>query len=98
LHVKVAYLPGPPVPRACRQPSLGSQAFASTDLVRQQIWAAIRALKSCGMAILIVDKNVADVAEVAQRMSVLEKGNLAWAGAPIELSASADLKQRCLGV
>ena len=50
------------------------------------------------MAILIVDKNVADVAEVAQRMSVLEKGNLAWAGAPIELSASADLKQRCLGV
>jgi branched-chain amino acid transport system ATP-binding protein len=76
----------------------GQPSVASTDLVRQQKWVAIRALKSCGMAILIVDKNVADLAEVAQRMYVLEKGNLAWARAPIELSASADLKQRYLGV
>ena len=67
-------------------------------LVRHQIWSAIRSLKSRGLAILIVDKNVADVAEVAERMYVLEKGSLAWTGAPTELSRSDALKQRYLGI
>jgi branched-chain amino acid transport system ATP-binding protein len=67
-------------------------------LVRLEIWSAIRSLKERGTAILIVDKNVADVAEVAERMYVLEKGRLAWSGAPADLSKNEELQQRYLGV
>ncbi|TIN88542.1 MAG: ATP-binding cassette domain-containing protein [Mesorhizobium sp.] len=43
-------------------------------VIRQDIWAAIRKLKSSGQSILIVDKTLAELLPVADRCFVLEKG------------------------
>ncbi|MDB6000458.1 MAG: transporter ATP-binding protein [Rhizobacter sp.] len=67
-------------------------------MVRTEIWAAMAALKEAGCAILVVDKNVADVAKLANRMLVLEKGRLVWSGTSLELQQDAALQQRFLGV
>ncbi len=67
-------------------------------LVRQEIWNAMRTMKNQGCAILVVDKNVEDVALLASRMYVLEKGRLAWSGSPNLLGSDAELQRRLLGV
>jgi branched-chain amino acid transport system ATP-binding protein len=67
-------------------------------LVQREIWSSIRKLKELGYALLIVDKNVSDVAAVADRMYVLEKGRVAWAGSPDVLRRDAELQHRYLGL
>ncbi len=49
-------------------------------LIRQQIWSALAELKSRGMAILIVDKNLEALASLADQHVVLQKGRLVWSG------------------
>jgi branched-chain amino acid transport system ATP-binding protein len=67
-------------------------------LIRQEIWAVIRLLKERGYAILVVDKNLHDVAQLAARLYVLEKGRVAWTGAASTLCGQEDLQRRYLGV
>ncbi len=65
-------------------------------VVRQEIWTAIRTLKAAGLSILIVDKSVAELATVADRCVVLERGADVWQGTPAALQG--DLAARYLGV
>ncbi|QIE57475.1 ABC transporter ATP-binding protein [Pikeienuella piscinae] len=66
-------------------------------VVRQEIWVAIRKLKSdSGFAILVVDKSLKELRAVADRFSVLEKGESVWTGAGDSLTG--DLVERYLGV
>ena len=67
-------------------------------LVRQEIWAAIRQLRREGMAMLIVDKNLREVASAAEGMVVIEKGRVAWRGTSDQLCIDTELQQRYLGV
>ncbi|MDO8770911.1 MAG: ABC transporter ATP-binding protein [Burkholderiaceae bacterium] len=67
-------------------------------LVRREIWNSMRKLKDEGCAILVVDKNVHEIAELASRMYVLEKGRVAWSGSPSVLRSDAELQQRLLGI
>ena len=67
-------------------------------LVRHEIWSAIATLKERGCAILVVDKNLNDVGRLAERMVVLEKGRIAWAGPSEALCSDAALQRRYLGV
>jgi branched-chain amino acid transport system ATP-binding protein len=67
-------------------------------LVRQEIWAAVRMLKQNGLAIVIVDKNLSEMAAIANRMVVLEKGRVAWSGPAETLHGDAELQQRYLGI
>jgi branched-chain amino acid transport system ATP-binding protein len=67
-------------------------------LVRHEIWTAIAALKERGCALIIVDKNLNDVGNLAKRMIVLEKGRVAWAGSSSALCNDAVLQHRYLGV
>ena len=66
-------------------------------VVRREIWAAISKLKrDSGLAILVVDKSLKELARVADRAVILEKGRSVWAG---EFAAlSADIITRHLGV
>ena len=64
--------------------------------VRREIWAAIHALKAAGLSILIVDKSVAELATVADRCVILERGANAWSGPVAALTR--DLMDRHLGV
>ena len=65
-------------------------------VVRQEIWAAIHALKDEGMSILLVDKTLKELLSVATRCVILEKGETCWQGAPQDLTE--DLTNRYLGV
>lgn len=50
-------------------------------VVRLEIWAAIARLKAeTGMAILVVDKSLRELGQVADRAVILEKGRSVWAG------------------
>jgi branched-chain amino acid transport system ATP-binding protein len=51
-------------------------------VVRQEIWSAIALLKEqAGMAILVVDKSLKELATVADKAVILEKGKSVWSGA-----------------
>jgi len=67
-------------------------------LVRQEIWDCLARLKHEGQAILVVDKNVAALAKLADRHHLIEKGRLVWAGTSADLLADPGLKERYLGV
>ena len=50
-------------------------------LVRQEIWEALTALKlSTGVAILVIDKSVAELSRLCDRAVVLERGTTVWSG------------------
>lgn len=58
-------------------------------VVRQEIWAAVRRLKSeTGMAILVVDKSLAELRGIADRAVILERGSTVWSGAMSDVTAA----------
>ncbi|MBY8977437.1 ABC transporter ATP-binding protein [Rhodobacteraceae bacterium NNCM2] len=65
-------------------------------VIRQEIWAAVRKLKAEGLALLIVDKSLAELLPLADHCTILEKGRSVWAGAPGALDH--ELSSRLLGV
>jgi branched-chain amino acid transport system ATP-binding protein len=67
-------------------------------LIRREIYRSIERLKSAGLAILIIDKDVKALTRIANRHYVLEKGRVVWAGTSAALAANEDLQHRYLGV
>ena len=67
-------------------------------LVRTEIWRCLVHLKARGQSILLIDKDVAALARIADRHYILEKGQIVWSGASAELRARADIQHRYLGV
>ena len=67
-------------------------------LVRQEIWHAIQGLKRDGLTLIVVDKNLKELATVADSCVVLEKGRVAYAGNLATLSRDHSLTARYLGV
>ncbi|MEO1548872.1 MAG: ABC transporter ATP-binding protein [Pseudomonadota bacterium] len=66
-------------------------------LVRADIWAAIARLKAeTGLAILVIDKSLAELGAVADRAVVLERGRDVWTGPMGDLTG--DVSDRYLGV
>ncbi len=50
-------------------------------VVRQEIWAAIGQLKRAGdLSILVVDKTIGELRQVADRVTILERGTSVWQG------------------
>ncbi len=67
-------------------------------LVRQEIWRGLGILKDKGLAILIVDKNLAALMTIAKRHYIMEKGRVVWSGSTAELQSQSELQSRYLGV
>ncbi len=67
-------------------------------LVRAEIWRTVRLVREAGIATLVVDKSIADVAGVADRVVVLVKGAIAFEGPPAKLTGDAELMRTHLGV
>lgn len=66
-------------------------------LVRQEIWAAIAQLKTeAGLGILIVDKSLAELGQVADRAVILQRGQSIWAGRFDEMTQ--DIARDFIGV
>lgn len=65
-------------------------------VIRQEIWAAIHALKKEGMSILIVDKTLKELLALADNCFILERGETVWSGKPAALNSK--IADRFLGV
>jgi branched-chain amino acid transport system ATP-binding protein len=67
-------------------------------IIRQEIWRVLHKLKASGQAILIVDKNLKVLAQLADRHYVLERGRVRWSGSSAALGADLDTIRRYIGV
>ena len=67
-------------------------------LVRREIWRCLNQLKEEGISILVVDKNVSDLARIADMHYVIEKGRIVWEGTSPELLEQRDFLGNKLGV
>ncbi len=67
-------------------------------LIREEIWACLRAIKAEGEAILVIDKNVEALARFADRHVVIEKGRVVWSGTSEALRNTPEIKERFLHV
>jgi branched-chain amino acid transport system ATP-binding protein len=67
-------------------------------LIRAEIWGCLARLKAQGQSILIVDKHLAALRTLADRMTVIEKGRTVWTGTPADLDAAPEVAHRFLGV
>jgi len=67
-------------------------------MVREEIWKCLAALKSAGQTILVIDKYVERLVEIADHHTILSRGRVAWRGSSAELAADRGLWHRHLGV
>jgi branched-chain amino acid transport system ATP-binding protein len=75
------------------EPSLGL-----SPLLVEELFGLIGRLNAQGLAILLVEQNVAQSLEIAHRAYVIENGAVRFTGAPAELLASDELRRAYLGI
>jgi branched-chain amino acid transport system ATP-binding protein len=67
-------------------------------LVRRQIWQTLLRLKTEGLALLVVDKNLRALSRIADFCYVLERGRTSWRGTGEQLAAERKNVERMLTV
>ena len=66
--------------------------------IRTEIWNALSELKSEGLSLIVIDKNLGPLLDLADRHFVMEKGKVVWSGNSNELKADARIVHEYLGV
>jgi branched-chain amino acid transport system ATP-binding protein len=67
-------------------------------LIREEIWRCLRLLREEGQTLIVVDKYVNRLVEIADHHVILERGQVAWAGNSQALKDQRELWTRYLGV
>ncbi|NIR31329.1 MAG: ABC transporter ATP-binding protein [Gammaproteobacteria bacterium] len=67
-------------------------------LIRAEIWRVLAELKGMGQAILVIDKSVDALTQIADRHYMIEKGVVVWTGSSDDLRNARDVQHRYLGV
>jgi branched-chain amino acid transport system ATP-binding protein len=67
-------------------------------LISKEIWRIVREIKASGIATIIVDKNFKAVSAISDRVMILVKGTVVFAGTAETLRADPSLHERHLGV
>ena len=67
-------------------------------LVRAEIWSCLQRLKTQGLALIVIDKNIGPLLRLADRHYVIEKGRVVWQGVSDELRANPKVLHDYLGV
>jgi branched-chain amino acid transport system ATP-binding protein len=67
-------------------------------LVREEIWRCLDTLRGSGQTILVIDKYVERLIALADRHTILERGQVAWQGSSAELDADHGIWHRYLGI
>jgi branched-chain amino acid transport system ATP-binding protein len=75
------------------EPSLGL-----SPLLVEEMFTLIRRLRDGGLAVLLVEQNVGQSLEIADRAYVLENGSVRFSGKPDELLGSDELRRAYLGL
>jgi branched-chain amino acid transport system ATP-binding protein len=64
----------------------------------EQVGEILTRLRATGLALLLVEQNLGLATQVGQRVLVMNKGKIVFAGTPAELAADRDVEARYLGV
>lgn len=75
------------------EPSLGL-----SPLLVEEMFTLIHQLSATGLAVLLVEQNVGQSLEVADRAYVMENGGIRFSGLPDELLSSDELRKAYLGL
>jgi branched-chain amino acid transport system ATP-binding protein len=67
-------------------------------LIRAEIWSCLGRLRDTGLAMIVIDKNIGPLLNLADRHFVLEKGRVVWQGGSDQLRTQPQVLQRYLGV
>ena len=67
-------------------------------LIRAEIWDMVRSIKAAGIACIIVDKNIKQLVEIADRHMILVRGRVVFEGDSEALLRDPDMLHRHLGV
>ncbi len=67
-------------------------------LIRDEIWSCLSMLKGRGQSVLVIDKNVENLARIADRHYIIERGKTVWSGTSEQLIAEPDLQHKYLGI
>jgi branched-chain amino acid transport system ATP-binding protein len=67
-------------------------------LIREEIWSCLSMLKGQGQSVLVIDKNVGNLAKIADRHYMIERGRTVWNGTSEQLLAEPELQHRYLGI
>jgi branched-chain amino acid transport system ATP-binding protein len=68
-----------------------------SPLLVQKVSAVLRQAKDGGMTILIVEQNYGLVMEIADRVHLMNKGQIVYSGTPAELKDDTEIRRRYLG-
>ena len=66
-------------------------------LIRAEIWACLTRLKAAGQSILVIDKNVEALTQIADRHYIIERGKVVWSGTSAEFAAVPDVQHSISG-
>ena len=75
------------------EPSLGL-----SPLLVEEMFSLIRELRDGGLAVMLVEQNIGQSLEIADRAYVLENGSVRFSGLPGELLGSDELRRAYLGL
>ncbi len=67
-------------------------------LIRQEIWEQLGKLRSAGLSMIIIDKDLEALSAIADRHYVFEKGEIVWSGSTAELIANTDAQTKYLSL
>ena len=65
-------------------------------LIREEIWKMLGFLKQGGLSILLVDKNLNELAQVSDHYFVIEKGEVVWRGSAAEFAQNRSYVEQFL--
>lgn len=67
-------------------------------LIREDIWNCLATLRAQGQSILVIDKYVQRLVQLADQHTIIERGKVVWSGDSAQLGADPSLWQRYIGV
>ena len=67
-------------------------------LIREEIWRCLATLRAQGQTILVIDKYVQRLVRLADRHTIIERGQVVWQGDSEQLGGDPSLWQRYIGV
>ena len=66
--------------------------------IRGEIWACLERLKAAGLALIVIDKNLAPLLRLADRHYVIGKGRVVWSGTGDQLRKEPALLSEYVGM
>jgi len=67
-------------------------------MVREEIWTCLTRLRAAGQSILVVDKYVEKLIALADRHTIIQRGQVVWQGSSAALDADHGVWHRYLGI